>query len=471
MPVPRVDGRLSESLPGPDPSDQRSRFERFLCVFTEVRAGEGTTAILMFANVLLILCAYYMVKPLREGWLAVTWIKGLTPMELKAYSSFGQAILLVFVVSSYGRLVERLPRATLITRSTLFCMSNMVIFWFLQPNFFVESLPGSGIAFYLWVGMFGVFVVAQFWAFAADLYTDERGRRLMPLVAIGATSGAAVGAGLAEKLVSSDLVQTEYLLVVALVPLGVSVLLTRIVDRRERHGAPPRPPEVKDHPEPALALVLSTRFLLVVGIVTLLLNWVNTNGENLLFQVVQESLNGEVAQLGIAAGVETLAYVRRGTTAFYGNFFFWVNIVALLLQAVVASRLLKYGGFGAIFLMMPVIALVSYSMMAVVPLLAMIKTMKIAENATDYSINNTARHVLWLPMDAVVTYKAKPTIDTLFARVGDGLAALTVVIGFRMLGVSVNTLILVNITLVLSWLVMAVWIVRQHRTLTDARSG
>jgi AAA family ATP:ADP antiporter len=458
---------LSETQPQPDSADPRSPFERFLGLFTEVRAGEGTTALLMFANVLLILCAYYLVKPLREGWLAVSGIDGLEPMELKAYSSFGQAILLVFVVASYGRLVERWPRGTLITRSTLFCMSNLVIFWFLQPNFFLESLPGSGIVFYLWVGIFGVFVVSQFWAFAADLYTDERGRRLMPLVAIGATSGAAVGSGLAEALVANELVPTEYLLIAALVPLTASILLTRAADARERGDAPERPPEAKEKVDPAISLVLSSRFLLAVGVVTLVLNWVNTNGENLLFQVIQESLHGEVAKLGIAEGPDTVSFVRDGTTAFYGNFFFWVNIVALVLQSFVASRLLKYGGFGAIFLLLPVVAFISYTMMALLPVLAVIKAMKIAENATDYSINNTARHVLWLPMEAAVTYKAKPTIDSLFVRAGDGFAALTVLIGVRLMDFSVNSFFLVNIALVVVWLLISFWIVRRHRELTE----
>ena len=173
----------------------------------------------MFVNVFLILCAYYFVKPLREGWIAISGIEALSKMEVKAYSSFGQSLLLVFVVRAYGRLSDRLPRATLVTGATLFCMSNLVVFWFLQPDFFMSNLPGTGIAFYLWVGMFGVFVVAQFWAFAADLYSNERGRRLIPLIAIGATSGAAVGSWITGTLIGSGIVSTEFLLQ----PLAVDI--------------------------------------------------------------------------------------------------------------------------------------------------------------------------------------------------------------------------------------------------------
>ena len=91
-----------------------SRLERLLCVFAEVRAGEGRIVLILFANVLLLLCAYYFIKPLREGWLAVSGIEGLTKMELKAYSSFAQAGLLIAVVSAYAKLVDLWPRHLLI---------------------------------------------------------------------------------------------------------------------------------------------------------------------------------------------------------------------------------------------------------------------------------------------------------------------------------------------------------------------
>ncbi|MHC4862191.1 MAG: hypothetical protein ACYTDY_19090, partial [Planctomycetota bacterium] len=196
---------------------QPSNLERFLKVFTDVRPGEGRTAVLMFANVFLILCSYYFIKPLREGWIAVSDVAGLEKWEVKAYSSFGQSLLLLGVAAVYATYSSRWSRSDLITRASLFCLSNMLIFWFIQPGLFLDYLPFSGIAFYLWVGMFGVFVVAQFWTFAADIYTDERGRRMMPMIAIGATAGAAGGSWIVERFVTSGIVGTEHLLLVATV--------------------------------------------------------------------------------------------------------------------------------------------------------------------------------------------------------------------------------------------------------------
>ena len=453
-----------------------TRTERLLRVFTDVRSGEGSTALLMFANVFLILCAYYLVKPLREGWIAISGVPSLSKMEVKAYSSLAQSLLLIVVVGRYARLVDHFPRATVIRRATLFCMSNLVVFWVLQPEFFLQGLPGTGVIFYLWVGMFGVFVVAQFWAFAADLYTQEQGARLIPLVAIGATAGAAFGAWITQVLIDAGLLPTEYLLLAAIVPLGASVVLTQIADRRlpASQATSAAPAERDDEgtdktkaPAPSsgggFRLVFAHRYLLLVALTTLLVNWVNTNGENLLFRVVQEVLESDALAQGVSGDRQILEFTRDGTTAFYGGFYFWVNAVALVLQALVASRLLKYGGFGVLFMMLPVVALASYTAMALVPLIAVVRFMKIAENATDYSLNNTARSVLWLPLSAELKYKGKPVIDTFFVRVGDGLAALTVMVGVQLLALPTASFFAFNVALVLLWLGVAFLVVKEHK--------
>jgi len=452
---------------------KRTRLERALGVFTDVRPGEGPTALLMFANVFLILCAYYFIKPLRDGWLAGEQIPGFEG-TIRAYSAFGQVLILVPVVSFYGRLTQRWRGADLISRSTLFCIANLLIFWLLWPGFLVDFIPGSGLVFFLWVGLFSVFVVAQFWTFAADLYTDERGRRLMPLIMVGANAGGAVGAGLLTRLVSVEGFPAHMLLLLAMVPLLASIALARVAERQGPLGEGfERTPEDEEEDAPrkrgSIGTVLSDRFLLLVGVITLLMFWVISNGENLLWRVVQEVLAEDAAQAGLAGAAER-EFIRTGTSHFYGGFYSQVNLATLVLQALVASRLLKYGGFAAILLALPVVSLLSYATMALVPVLAVIKLMKVAENSTNYSLNNTARHVLWLPATPTMLYKGKPTIDTLFVRAGDGLAAFTTLVGVQVMAMATDTLFVVNIALVLCWLAVAWAVVREHRRLARRSS-
>jgi AAA family ATP:ADP antiporter len=97
--------------------------------------------------------------------------------------------------------------------------------------------------------------------------------------------------------------------------------------------------------------------------------------------------------------------------------------------------------------------------------------MKVAENSTNYSVNNTARHVLWLPLPPAMIYKAKTAIDTLFMRTGDGLAALTVLAGTQLFVLPMNGLLIFNVVLALIWGGVAWVVVRENGRLVRAASG
>jgi AAA family ATP:ADP antiporter len=438
---------------------------RLLGLFTTVRPGEESAALWMLSSVFLNLAAYYFVKPARDGLLAVSPVAGLSETELKAYSSFAQSLVLLGALPVYDHIARSLTRRKLVTTTTLFFAANLVVFWALQPGLLIATPRFTGIVFYLWVGILNVFIVAQFWSFAADLYSDEAGKRLFPLIAIGATAGAATGSWISKQLVL--LVGTYGLLLVAAVVLVASLgTIRRAESRAERDDDRSNAGNGDEHSSAGgLRLVFSQNFLLATALLVLVANWVNTNGENLLFGSVEKALHAKAA----AAGVGDLeAFIRDRTTEFYGDLFFWVNVCALFLQSVVASRVLRYAGFAALLMTLPCVALVSYAMMAIHPHLSVIRVMKIAENSTDYSLQNTAKQVLWLPTSADVKYRAKAAIDPLFVRAGDALAAATAFVGLNLLALPIRGLFAVNVGLVAVWLVLATVVGREHRRLTRA---
>lgn len=433
---------------------------RLLALITEVRPGEAGPALILFASIFLVLCAYYFIKPVREGWLSVSVVAGLSKIEIKAYSSFAQTLVLLAVIPFYARLTTRWARRDLVSRVGLFFGANLLFFWLLHPGLLFEQVPYLGVIFYVWTGIFAVTLVAQFWSFAADLYGEERGRRLFPLIALGASLGAVVGSWLGERLVKEMSVDTFHLLLAAPVPLLAALALARWVDRHgvsahhagATHGMHAAAPDTHG----AYGLILRTRYLRLTALMVLAMFWVMTNGENILFALVQKALEADGADA---------AATKAGTTAFYGQLYFWVNLTGLLLQAFVVSRLQRWGGFGALLITPPLVSLAGYGAMAVDSVLSVVTAAKTAENSTNYSVNNTARQVLWLPTTREMIYKAKAAIDTLCVRLGDGLAALTVLVGTRLLAIEVAGFILFNMVLIGLWLVLAVLVVREHRRL------
>ena len=156
-----------------------SGLERFLNLFTVVRPGEAKTALLLALNVFLILMAYYILKTVREGL-----ILGEGSAELKSYLSAGQVVLLAFVVPYYGRLVAKFPRMKLINVVTVFFILCPPVFYLLAQF----GVP-LGIIYFVWIGIFNLMVVAQFWSFANDVYSKEEGERLLVIVGLGASLG------------------------------------------------------------------------------------------------------------------------------------------------------------------------------------------------------------------------------------------------------------------------------------------
>lgn len=478
-------------------ADRPSLLDRALRPFTDVRAGEGPTALLLALNVFLLLMAYYFIKPIREAL-----ILDESGAEVKSYASAVQAILLLGAVPLYSRIAERLPRRTLINRVTVFFAACLVVFFALGT----AGVP-LGVPFYLWVGIFNLMIVAQFWAFANDVYTNDEGERLFPLVQFGASVGAVLGSVVVGQLIEPLGVYPPMLLAAAI--LMLSLALTAIVDRRERrrteaHRAPgfttltnpaatgefrletgeytnlrealkealareergeedpagkggSQDDEATSADEPnsawagrgAFQLVFRTRYLLLIAILVLLLNWVNTTGEYILGRLVEET-----AISLVAAGETSLTegqYIGR----FYSDFFSVVNAVSLLVQLFLVSRIVKYLGVRVAIMFLPVIALGGYALLAFVPILSVIRWAKTAENATDYSLQNTIRNILFLPLTREQKYKAKQVTDAFFWRAGDVLSAVVVFVGTTWLTMQTSHFALLNLGLVIVWLVVA----------------
>lgn len=445
-----------------------SSLERVLRVFAPVRANEGVTSLILVANIFLILMAYYFIKPVREGWLSVSPFRGFSSLEIKAYSAFGQSLLLLIVVPLYAKLATIWTRRDLVLRVGACFGVLLIVFWLLQPGMVFEQITFAGIAFYMFVGIFSVTLLAQFWSFASDIYGEKRGKRLFPLVAVGASAGGAFGAWAGERLIRLDWLDAFDLILLALVPLLLALVLAAWSDRRGTYGQPSEWTTVRwEQPaspsdEGAFRLIARYRYLTGTALMVMLFNWVVASGDNILFGLVQLSVREEFAAVADQPQ-EFSRLINVATTAFYSDLYFWINLCGLVLQAFFVSRILRYGGFMALMLATPLISLVAYLSMAVAPVLGIIKVMKVAENSSNYSVNNTARHMLWLPATKEMLYQAKAAIDTLFVRIGDGLAALTVLIGTRVVTLDMISFVWINIVLILAWIPLAVFLVRENR--------
>jgi AAA family ATP:ADP antiporter len=206
------------------------------------------------------------------------------------------------------------------------------------------------------------------------------------------------------------------------------------------------------------SLVFKDRYLLMIAVLVILLNWVNTTGETILAHFVSEHATRVAAE---SPGLE------RGDViaGFYGDFFFWVNLVGFAMQAFLVARIYRWFGVSGALLILPAIAAIGYGIIVFIPVFSIIRFVKIMENSTDYSIMNTTRQALFLPTDRAVKYEGKTAIDTFFWRFGDLIQAGAFFVGIHYLGLNIPQFALVNLALALVWLVLAIFIGREYRRL------
>jgi len=437
-------------VPGERP---KSALERALSVFADVRAGEGASTVLLAVTIFLFLAGYSLMKPARDGLILTEG-----GAEVASYSAAAQAVLLMVVVPIYGWLGTRVVRIRLITIVVTFFAATLVLFY-------AGGVAGlrEGVAFYIWIGLINVFIVSLFWQFANDLYTEGQGRRLFPLIGVGQSLGAWVGAAAVAPLVEG-LNYTPYTLMV----LGASVLMialgtTWVVNTQEtRRGGAGEHDAAKETlgPQGGFELIARDRYLFWIAVLIVLLNIVNTTGGYVLNRLIV----GEAAAR-FGSGEAAVVPSRQFVTAFSGSITAMVNLVGLLLQLFVTARVIRWIGVRGALFVLPVIALANYSLIAVAPILAVVRVGKVLENSTDYSIQNTLRQALFLPTTREAKYKAKAAIDTFFTRTGDVVSAGFVGLG-QVAGLTVAAFAGINVVLTIVWLGVARQIAREHRRRT-----
>jgi len=420
--------------------------DRLLGLAAEVRPGESGTVLMLAANAFLLLAAYYVLKPVREALI----LSG-GGAEIKSYSGAVQAGLFLLIIPAYGAFASRVNRVRLINGVSLFFIGTLLVFYALS-----KTSLSLGVPFFLWVGIFNVMVIAQFWSFANDLYTEEEGKRLFAVAGIGTATGSIAGTQVAEVL------PVDSCMLVAAGMLAVCLAMTNVIDRREK-SRPRQTPKPKASeplgPEGGFQLVMRQRYLLYIGLLMMVIQLVNTNGEYIMGRTFAEAAKTTAAASGGAVTQKQLI----GT--YYAKFYFWQNLLVALFQLFLVSRIIKYLGVRGALFVPPALSLGGYGLIAAVPVLASVRMAKLVENSTDYSLENTVRHSLFLPTSREAKYKAKQVIDSFFWRAGDMLSALVVFAGIRLL--SVGTVATINAGLVALWLLLAVGIAREHRKISE----
>lgn len=435
----------------------------FRNVFTEIRPGEGRVAVLLLSSVFFLLASAYMLKVAREAEvLRDSGIWGLRGPELKALARGAQALILAtLVIPVYGWVSSRVPRRPLMIGMTLFYAMNIEVLYLLS----VAKTENIGFYFYVWVGIFNVSILAQFWSYVNDVYRDEVGRRLFPLIMVGASLGGVAGV-LTDRYI--DRVQFFADNPFAALHVTAVLLLTGLAFflLADRHVVAEAPQQSGPRLQlgNGLVRVLQSPYLRLIGMLLMMLNLVNSTGEYILDHYIISHANAVANASMAVVGSEEYKQIRSAAIGgAFNTFYLVVNILALLLQLFISSRIIKrVGTVGALFIL-PVVAFGTYALAFFGVGYVVFRALKIAENAVDYSLNNTVQQLLWVPTTREEKYQAKQAADTIFTRLGDFLHSGMIWVGTGVFHLLPRDFALINVLLSALWIGVVVALGVEYR--------
>jgi AAA family ATP:ADP antiporter len=413
-------------------------------VGSDVHESEWKLVILFFANLFLLLTAYYILKVVREPLILL----GGTAIQ-RSYARGLQAVLLVVIIPAYSFLANHVEPAKLVKWITAVFVASLALFFVA-----LRAGVGVGFAFFVWLGIFSTLSIAQFWSIANDVMTEAQGKRLFPLVAVGGTAGGILGAQFAARAIAHMSPEAMMLVAAGLLVVCMSLTHHAHVVGLQHHDVSTDPRLQARDRRGGFTLVVADRYLLLIGLSVIALNLITATGDFVLAQLV-------------SAKAHTLPAAARARYigAFYGDLQTWVTLLTTFVQIFVVARVFKAVGIGGALFFMPLVVILGYAGFALAPLLAAVTAVKVGESTADYSLQNTIQHALFLPTSRDAKYKAQSAIDTVSKRLGDLGSTALVFLGTKA-DLGVRGFAVANVAAGLVWMWLALQLRRRQQLMT-----
>ncbi|OHD68621.1 MAG: MFS transporter [Spirochaetes bacterium RBG_16_49_21] len=391
-----------------------------------VERGELWPLFWAFAFFFALLCAYYIIRPIRDEMGIAGGVEHLQWMFSATFLST------LAVVPLFGWVTRRFAVKQFLPYVYSFLIGNLLLFYIL----FMSELRHEYVAraFFIWVSVFNLFIVSVFWSLMVDIFTSEQAKRLFGVIAAGGTAGALAGPALTAVLVIH--IGTASLLLISALFLGWAlVCINRLIagkrsgdtqaiaaatDRRGTAGS-----SINDKPMgggifAGIRLVLQSSYLAGICLLMLLYTALATFLYFHQAHIVRDSI-GDPA----------------GRTALFASMDFSVNAITLAIQIFLSSRVIRKFGLAGALLLAPLILGTGLLTLWAVPVLAVVVAVQILQRAGNYAIMRPAREILFVVVGTEEKYKAKNFIDTVVYRAGD-LSSAWIYAGLQALGMAAS---------------------------------
>jgi AAA family ATP:ADP antiporter len=400
----------------------------------DIRPGEIRRVGYMAALLFFMLAANNVIKVVRDSLFLSRF-----PISQLPYVYLLAALVAGVVIAIYSRYTAKLPLARVLPGSLAFIISNLILFWILISFY---SAGWVLYAYYMWSAIVGLILVAQFWTVANEMFTPRDGKRLFGLITAGGTLGGMVG-GVVSTLAVGYLVGTKQLLwfVVVLLAGAFAVAYCALKERERlaatnRQGRNTLPREPQD-PTGVIMTLARSRYLQTIAAVVFVSVIVSTLIDYQFKATAKLSYPSADALAG-----------------FFGAYYGWLSVLTIAAQIALTGKLLTSFGLTQSLLVLPVTLFATSVGLVAWPGLVTATASRITEAALRTSVYQSSVQILYLPITEAVKKKVKVFMDVTMERLGDGVAALIILLSLTQGGTGMAPLGYFAIVLIVIWIAL-----------------
>ena len=416
----------------------------------DVKAGEGLPVALSFTYIALVVAAFLLAKPVRNG----LFLSENGPYALVYVYAAVPAVLALFV-PVYNRIAARFGSRVVTIGTLLFFSGNVLLFWYgfrFHPH---PLLPGI---FYVWVNCFGIIAPVQAWSLTNALFDTRQAKRLFGLIGSGASLGAIAGGLMARMLVGPVGGAVNLLLVLAVLIAAGAALVAAAAARMRRSGR--RAPRARSpRPSDGWKGIAGSRYLKLIAALVVLMTMTTQWTGFQLSVVADRRFGGDPDAL----------------TEFFGAFNVALGVFSFLVQIFATGRLLRAFGLGATILVLPLALGAGSAFVALAPVFAAVLVTNAFDQGLRFSVNKASHELLYLPINPTVRGRVRNAIEIVISGAADAAGAVLLGLataGFLFLpgaGLDVRGIAVANVCLTAAWTVIA-WRVRNEYVRTIQES-
>jgi ATP:ADP antiporter, AAA family len=440
-------------IPPNDPAPGEGPLTRLLQRAVDIRPEEVSLTFLSAAYFFLVLTSYYIIRPIRDEMGVAGGVENL------AWLFTGTLAGTLMVHPLFTWVVSRYPRKQFIPIAYRFFAANLVLFFFVFRWVPEGGFVWVGRIFFNWTSVFNLFVVSVFWAFMADIFRSEQGKRLFGFIGVGGTLGAILGSGVTAFL--AEALGPVNLLLLSALFLELALQCVRAIGGRVTVTGlrSPEDEEVALGGTVWAGVTAAARSPYLLGIILFML----------LFTFSSTAMYFQQAR------IVSLDFVDAGSrTAFFARIDLMVNVLTLVTQVFLTGRIIKWLGLGVALAVLPLVTMVGFGWLGAAPTLGVLMVVQVLRRGWNYGLMKPAMEALYTVLPREEKYKAKNLIDTFVYRAGDQLGAWSYN-GLLSMGLGVAALALLNVPVAGIWLGVGLglgWAHRKRAELEEApKSG